>query len=884
MRRLIRFLKRLVFFILLLSASAYLLFATHLGTRLAMQLFASLLPGTVKIEKINGELASDLGLQNISFVNDAVQIHVKSLHFSWHPFYLLNKKMVFDTIDVEGIHCELMKKNEAKPAASSKDGIDLKQMMSFLSSITLNNLNVKDLSISHGKEILYQMKELSLTRQTDNSHKFNLVSSDGDLHGQFTLVTSPHLAWQIAMSGKGIDPKKVLTSAAKGNIDFVLTTAGIWAESDKKINLNITNLSGKLEEFPVSGFIDVAFANGKLRIQDSQLKIADTLIKIAGTLNNEWNLEWQLHIPKLETIVPNSKGSFESAGKVIGPEKMPIVEANIAAHDLAFENIKIKKIAGKLSSQLKSSLKKSSAKLILSIEDIAASDYHVPDVKLQIDSELRQHKLISNIEMAIASANQINGIITLPAFMTAQNWSQPVEGKLALHFTRLNAMIASPEIKDLKGSLHGAIDIAGTLDEPLFYAKAHINDGYVYIQKLRIALEAINLQSNYDPKQPMRVAGSFVAGKGRGELNGTIDLHQSGVPLAFKLNGTNLTLSNLTEYKIIVSPNLDFSYHDNKANVQGQVDIPFAEIKPKDFTNVTTLPSETVVIVDEKQKATPSSYPTNFQMNVKINLGSHIFLAYENLQTKLTGSLVISQDLASMPKAAGELRAIDGKYRAYGKLMTIKDGRLIYTGNALMNPGLDIRAVQQFKQLALESSDSKFNDASALESVYTGSSNLLTVGIWVKGTLNKPSVTFFSDPAGLSQSDILSYLVFGYPRSQIKTANKLALLNSLASGLYQGKTDAAGLTQKAQKAFGLSELTVGSTDYFDPKKNSANSATTVTVGKKIGRNLSLHYSVGLFSSVSIFNLRYQINKRLAIQSETSSMDTGADLVYEIEKD
>lgn len=874
--RLISLIKGLIFLLLLTSGFIYFFAATNLGTVFAIRIVAKFLPGHLQVETIKGQLSSEITFENLSFSNENIHVSLKSLHYAWHPWKLINKKFIFDEIDVQGVRIDFSgNKNEKNNGAST---FDLSNFLTMINHVRIYHLHIKDFRLFKENVILSQVDELTVLKRADNSNSFSLISPNGNMDGQFTVATSPNLVWRVELSGSNINPREIF-GEWDGHINFIFKSTGIWGQHNKKVSLQLTDINGQLGKFPVQGFVSLDLENGKLEIHNSQLAIANAQAKIAGTFNRNWNMNWQVDIPELQTIVPNSHGSFSSTGKMIGPEKMPQIQANLMGNEIAIENIKIKKLLGNISSTLKFP----STNLALIISDVTISNYRIPKINLRVASNLAQQKLISNIVLSLSSTNQMNGQIILPQFKTFTDLYQPMEGEIKFNFATLNEMISAPEISDLQGKMQGSIKVSGTLSNPSVLVDASLKQGHLFIQRLGIALDDVSLQANYQTNQPVIMNGSFNAGKGQGLFNGQLNIHEPDFPAFFKIEGTNLQLADLNEYKIIVSPNLTISYNSDITKIEGQIVIPYAEITPKDFSSVSKLPSE-VVIINEQSKTSAPVIPNNFYMDIKITLGKHIYLAYENLKTLLAGNLNISQNPGSPPVATGELHAIDGKYYAYGKLLTIKEGRLIYTGNSLSNPGLDVRAIEQFKTLAFEGGESMFNETKELQSVYTGSSNLITVGIWVKGTLNKPKVTLYSDPAGLSQGDILSYLVFGYPQSQIKTANKLALLNNIASSLYQDKTNVGGITKKFQNVLGLNEFSVGSTEYFDPETNSTANATAVRVGKQIGSRLSLHYSVGLFHSVSILNLRYQINKRLAIQSQTSSIDTGADLVYEFEKD
>ncbi len=221
--------------------------------------------------------------------------------------------------------------------------------------------------------------------------------------------------------------------------------------------------------------------------------------------------------------------------------------------------------------------------------------------------------------------------------------------------------------------------------------------------------------------------------------------------------------------------------------------------------------------------------------------------------------------------ATGEFSlAKDGTYRAYGKQLLIQEGRLIYAGNQVTNPGISLRALHTVKRLGF---------ASGSQSIYSGSDTIV-VGVDVSGTLDKPVISLFSDQSVLSQGDILSYLLFGYPQSQASGASSLVLLNA-ATDMMGGKEN-KNIINNLQQSLGLEDLSVGSTEYYDYQNETSHNTTTFNVGRNLGHNLSLHYSIGLFQPIQIFSLRYQINRHLILQTETSTLENGGDLLYQLE--
>lgn len=426
--------------------------------------------------------------------------------------------------------------------------------------------------------------------------------------------------------------------------------------------------------------------------------------------------------------------------------------------------------------------------------------------------------------------------------------------------------------------------------------RINVNEGHILLPQLNLKLQNFNLKSSYHFNQSLTFNGEFTTENNRtnvAKFNGTLDIHQPNMPLNLNIDGENILLANLQEYQIKVSPNLTIHYDQHDTNINGKIFIPYAKIKPRDFSSTVSLPDDVVYLTDEKQQnqgknptsESASSTTNHLALNLQIFLGDKVYLDYHNLHAHLGGNLNLNQGSGGAMTAIGELHTLDGKYQAYNKSLTIEQGRILYTGNLISNPGLDIRAATKIKTIEFKPTKTGAQDKESLKTAYQGEKTI-SVGVIARGTINKPKVTLFSDPSGISQNDILSYLIFGYPQSKIKNSSSLVLLNHLVTNLNSGNNNHSfsDIPETIKNILGLSELNIGNMDYYDKKNSSFENATTVNIGKNIGKKLSIHYTTGVFQPVSILSLKYEITKRLILKSETSSIENGADLVYEFERD
>lgn len=638
-------------------------------------------------------------------------------------------------------------------------------------------------------------------------------------------------------------------------------------------NINETDSSEDAFQFPdIPRFIII----NQLKLQQFFIKTNSLEIKLYGQLTDQWDLHWKIHIPDLKKIDPAIQGSLDSNGSILGSNQAPVVKLVFNGSHFRFNENSIDKIAGQAEIIIKPF---EDSSLTLTAYNIKINDHPFKKIQLGVKGNvtLVQNTLQSVLKISIANEPIISAAIALPNFSGLINAKQSIEGKVDFkltHFQELTRFITN--IRNPQGTLKGQLNIKGTFAEPSFTGEMALTQGQFFIPYLGIKPENITLRAIINDNKMTAITGHFKSGNGNATLIGSMDLNQKNLPISFKLQGENLNLVHLAEYKATASPNLDILFAYPKLTIKGNITLPTAEILPKNIGETKTLPDEVVFI---NQETNDPVFILDTELDIHLLLGEKVNIHYDNLQGMLSGSLKITKNFESPATARGELFTTKGRYAAYGQKLSIDTGRLIYTGNLLTNPGLDIQATKSVRRVLLSSA----NDFSAQPTPIYAGTETIKVGIQVSGTTNRPKISLFSIPGDLSQGDILSYLILGYPQSHASNSQGSALLGMLTS-LQPGGGNITHLTEKLEKTLGLYELNVISIQNFNPTSKKIESTTAFVVGKQFTDRLSLHYSIGLFEPVSILNMRYQINNHWAIQSETSTIDNGADLVYVFERD
>ncbi|MDX1901035.1 MAG: translocation/assembly module TamB domain-containing protein [Gammaproteobacteria bacterium] len=497
-------------------------------------------------------------------------------------------------------------------------------------------------------------------------------------------------------------------------------------------------------------------------------------------------------------------------------------------------------------------------------------------------------QFMPNLKGALKTSGKISGPLLTPVITSQSTIHKFKLGEQKASSIEINTHIYfQPDIQSRVSITANELILEGQLIKKLYlplagsFHKNVSNDSMTLksrqfeIPPLGITLRNILMHATIQPNHIIQFNGEMSSGKGKAQFDGNLDK-----TMTLNVKGENFSVIASEHYHMKLSPNLKIHFSDNQLNIQGKLNIPEATIQLKNPNNLVTL-SDDVVFVEQKHLA--PALPFNVTLQLTIELGQSIHIAYQDLETDLSGHLQLQQVANGALTAVGELSASHGTYEAYGQTLKITTGRLIYTGGSFYDPGLNILAVKKLQGVSLSSATTNFSHNEQLPAIYNGTQTI-TVGIRVNGSLNNPAISLFSEPS-MNRKDILSYLAFGYPQSEL-SAHQVSALLSMASafGPSNHNKTASNIANKLQKTLGFTEFNVGSTQVYDPTNSTTVTTTTLAIGKQITHKLSLHYNVGLFYPVSILNLRYTINKNWSIQSENSTIDNGADVLFGIERD
>ncbi|HEY1284312.1 MAG TPA: translocation/assembly module TamB domain-containing protein [Steroidobacteraceae bacterium] len=455
-----------------------------------------------------------------------------------------------------------------------------------------------------------------------------------------------------------------------------------------------------------------------------------------------------------------------------------------------------------------------------------------------------------SVETSFTGGGKLEGHISAANLRGA---APSLDGSAKLSIADLSpAGLFVPQLADVHGSAEANVTIAGTVPDPRITGNAQLRGLSADVPQVGIKLKNGEMQASLQPGNNVTLTGKVTSGDGQIALDG--DTSTDGL-LKVKITGKDFMAANIPGAKVIVAPDLDFARGKDKMTLGGTVTIPKADIDltklPKAGAKVQHA-SEDVVVIDDDQQAVEKSKKVPLEAHINVILGkdvsktlkSDVSLIGYGLNAKVDGQLMVNEVQGEDTTANGEIH-VSGTYKAYGQDLTIQQGRLLFGGQSISDPQVNLIA--------------------------TRTVDTVTAKLIVSGSAQKPLLEVQSDPP-LPQTQALSYLVTGKPINEVGSGE-----GDLVQSAARSLGGAAGnlLAKGLGKRLGVSEIGVEDSPELG--------GSAFTVGQYLSPRLYLSYGVGLFEPGQVVTLRYRINSKVSLEAVQGPLNQKAGINYRIEK-
>ncbi|MBO9645523.1 MAG: translocation/assembly module TamB domain-containing protein [Pseudacidovorax sp.] len=372
--------------------------------------------------------------------------------------------------------------------------------------------------------------------------------------------------------------------------------------------------------------------------------------------------------------------------------------------------------------------------------------------------------------------------------------------------------------------------------------------------RVRIPGRSGNLSTN--ASQAAQDGGSLSMS---GELGwGPASAGRSGLSMSMRGEIRSLRALVRSDRQLTLSGQLQAGLQDGQIRLRGDLTADRAVIILPD-ESAPSLGSDVVVHsaardAQERKKAEAAEVspqqPTTARppdIQVSFDLGRDFAVQGRGITTRLEGKLDIrATSTTAPPRVTGEIRTVQGQYRAYGQALDVESGIVRFNG-PVDNPQLDI--------LALRPNISQ------------------RAGVQITGSAQAPRVKLYSDPP-LSDAEVLSWVVLG--RASAASGGEAQLMQQAALALL-GRLGAGGEGGSLASRFGLDEIG------FKGGGNGDVAGSAITLGKRLSDDFYVTYERSLAGTLGTIYFFYDLTRNLTLRGQ-AGIQSGIDLIYTVQYD
>lgn len=439
---------------------------------------------------------------------------------------------------------------------------------------------------------------------------------------------------------------------------------------------------------------------------------------------------------------------------------------------------------------------------------------------------------------------QISGGVTNPAKPV---WNVNLRGGL-------NLGLFQNYMSGLRTSGQATVNatVRGSIDRPLLGGRMEIKDATVYHRDLTNGIDKANGVVAFDRNRALLQNLTAQSGGGDVKLNGFITFGTTVEPMSYRVNGQldRVRIRYPEGTSTTVNANISLTGTSDQSLVGGLVTILRSGFTPRtDIGSLIFAPPKPI------QTPTGSTVLRGMQFDVRVVSASNL-----QLETSLTQGLQAAVDIRlrgspTKPVVLGTVSVNQGELNFFGTKYNITRGSVSFFNAARIEPVLDMDMETTVRAV--------------------------TVNINVSGPVDKPNITYRSDPP-LQTQDIIALLTVG----RTPTGSTVASQSNLAgqgAGLFAG-TDtllgqavSAGVSSRLQRFFGVSRVKI------DPQLVGLETTpqARLTIEQQFSRDITVTYVTNLTGALQqLVRLQWDIRRNwsvVGVRDENGVI--GGDILY-----
>jgi len=517
----------------------------------------------------------------------------------------------------------------------------------------------------------------------------------------------------------------------------------------------------------------------------------------------------------------------------------------------------------------------------VSLRGASLDGFKVPETSL--DASIRDSLLSWHLQAAFVEGS-VRGQGRLPIRLHAGDslgFIDPVRS-LEAHLETDKLKIAGFPLSGKKGLaiaglVDARLDVSGTSHEPKADGVIMVDSGSVSYPAYGISYRDIRLQLRGDGRNISleQLNISDVEGKGEVTGHGTLQVgFEDSLRVLPDLTFLARNFDVLSGPLFSATMNGTVGLHDDSEGrilLDGSVTIERSRLSIRDIGGAAGArdPDPPMLLIaagriDTSRSARSDStkrfrFPP-FRGKLEIVIPRATWLRGPRLNVELSGRLTVSA-VDAATSLEGFLVVEQGTYEFYGRKFVVREGRIDFEGGSEIDPTLFVEVEYEFQTDDTE--------------------NLLT--IVVRGKASNPQITFFHNKVPISESDAISYIVFGRKADDLNYGQRSAvsdLGNALAMDLAANMINAQ-LSSTLGSVLGLDVVRISGEENWNK--------AVLTAGKYVTDDIFVSYERGIGQSGSSgvvyesARLEYYLFRFLYLQLlEATDKTSGVDIFFKFE--
>ncbi|MGE0158837.1 MAG: translocation/assembly module TamB domain-containing protein [Gemmatimonadales bacterium] len=393
-------------------------------------------------------------------------------------------------------------------------------------------------------------------------------------------------------------------------------------------------------------------------------------------------------------------------------------------------------------------------------------------------------------------------------------------------------------LEDVVGTISADLTIGGTTRQPEPSGTIRLANGGWTLSALGV--RHVGLQGELDVR-PDRVVGMRLdaAGSGRSSVTGTIAFDSLSNPeFDLVVDMSRFQAVSRRDIEGMLSGAFTVTGTYQRPVAEGQLTVDQGTLFVEEFQRARDIVDlrdptlfadgfavDTTVFVSQPiLAALRNPFLDNLSVDIDLSVPRDLWIRSPTMNVEIGGELIMRYDRREGDFVmVGDLQALRGSYQVLGRTFEVETGTVSFLGQPGVNPSLNIEALSRIRRRQ---------------------GDRLEVRATVTGTLVTPLVTLSTTESGLSQPDLVSYVLFGVPSGELGGGAQVGGVAEQGVVVILGGAFGNQVGTALAQRIGFDYLSISQGDFVGDQSLQSNlgrslSTAQFEVGRYIGENAFL---------------------------------------------